>query len=246
MVFAHGYGCDQHVWSDLINAFAADFRIVTFDYVGSGQSDLSAYSRSRYSSLNGYVQDLLEIYEELTLRDTILIAHSVSCMVAVLAAIKQPEYFSRLVLIGPSPRYINDEGYTGGFEQEDLEGLLEMMDNNYLGWSAALAPQIMGNPERPGLSERLKNSFCATDPEIARQFAKVTFLSDNRSDLGSLGVPSLILQSSEDIIAPLEVGEYTHAELKDSTIVVLKSKGHCPHMSEPDEVVASIKSYLLN
>jgi sigma-B regulation protein RsbQ len=244
MVFAHGYGCDQHVWSDIQGAFESNYRLVAFDYVGAGGSDLSAYDKERYNSLSGYAQDILEVYEALDLSDTILVGHSVSSMIGLLAAVDRPELFSKLIFLGPSPRYLNDEDYFGGFERTDLEELFTMMDENYLGWSRALAPSIMGNSERPELGERLTNNFCATDPEIAKQFARVTFLSDNRADLAKLTVPSLTLQCSSDIIAPIQVGEYMHANMKDNTLVVMKASGHCPHMSAPEETIRIMKEYL--
>lgn len=244
IVFAHGYGCDQNVWQDIIGAFSPKHKIVIFDYVGAGKSDLSAYDKLRYNNLDGYVKDLEEIYEVLNLADTILIAHSVSCMIGLLLGITHPQYFRNMIFLGPSPRYLNDIGYEGAFAQEDLEGLFEMMDNNYLGWSRAIAPSFMGNPERPELGERLTNSFCATDPEIASQFARVTFLGDNRADLSKLTVPSLILQCSDDIVAPEYVGTYMHKQMKNSTLVVLKATGHCSHMSAPLETISAIKEYI--
>jgi len=244
MVFAHGYGCDQHVWGDIIGAFEKDYKIVSFDYVGAGNSDLSAYNKQRYSSLSGYALDILEIYEVLGLSDTILVAHSVSSMVAVLAAIQKPDFFHRIIFLGPSPRYLNDGDYFGGFEHEDLDELFKMMEENYLGWSSAIAPSIMANPNRPELGERLTNSFCATDPEIAKQFARVTFLSDNRADLPKLTVPSLTLQCTKDIIAPIEVGYYMNARMKDNTLVIMEASGHCPHMSAPVETISAIREYL--
>lgn len=246
MVFAHGYGCDQNVWEDIINDFSSDFQVVTFDYVGAGKSDLSAYTKERYSTLEGYATDIEEIYETLGLRDTYLVAHSVSSIIGLLVGIKHPEYFRGIIFLGPSPRYLNDKDYTGGFDRDDLEGLFEMMDKNYLGWSEALAPSIMGNAERPELGARLTNSFCATDPEIAKQFARVTFLSDNRNDIGKLTVPSLILQCTNDIIAPMEVGHYMHKHMPLSTLVIMDATGHCPHMSAPEETVKAIKNYISN
>jgi len=244
MVFAHGYGCDQHVWSDIQGAFEKDYRLVAFDYVGAGGSDLSAYDKERYNSLSGYAQDILEVYDALELRDTILVGHSVSSMIGLLAAIDRPEFFSKLIFLGPSPRYLNDGDYFGGFERADLDELFTMMDENYLGWSRALAPSIMGNSERPELGERLTNNFCATDPEIAKQFARVTFLSDNRADLSRLTVPSLTLQCSNDIIAPVQVGDYMQANMKHNTLVVMEASGHCPHMSAPEETIRIMKEYL--
>ena len=244
VIFAHGYGCDQHMWRLVTPAFAADYQIVLFDHVGAGRSDLGAYNRAKYSSLQGYADDLLEICAALDVRDGVFVGHSVSAMIGVLAAIKEPGRFSRLVLIGPSPRYINDEGYTGGFTRQDITQLLEFQDSNYLGWSSSLAPAIMGNPDRPDLAEELTNSFCRTDPEIAKQFAAVTFLSDNRADLPKVQTRSLILQCQEDAIAPLVVGEYVHAHLPESELVVLNATGHCPHLSAPDETIAAIQSFL--
>jgi sigma-B regulation protein RsbQ len=244
MLFAHGYGCDQHMWRLITPAFAETHRLVLFDHVGAGRSDLDAYDRVKYSSLMGYAQDVLEICRELELQDVIFVGHSVSAMIGVLAAIDEPERFARLVLIGPSPRYINDGDYIGGFSQEDITGLLEFQDSNYLGWSAQLAPVIMGNADRPMLAAELTNSFCRTDPEIAKQFAAVTFLSDNRADLPVVRVPSLIVQCQEDVIAPMTVGEYVHAHLPNSELVVLNASGHCPHLSAPDETIDTIKTFL--
>jgi len=244
MVFAHGYGCDQQVWSDIIKGFLSDYKIVTFDYVGAGLSDLDAYSSQRYSTLNGYAQDVLEVYQALNLKDTILVGHSVSSMIGLLAAIEKPELFSKLIFLGPSPRYLNDGDYFGGFERQDLEDLFTMMDNNYLGWSRALAPSIMGNADRPELGERLTNNFCATDPEIAQEFARVTFLSDNRADLPKLTVPSLTLQCSKDIIAPIQVGQYMHDHLQHNTLMIMDAEGHCPHMSAPAETIRQMQAYL--
>jgi sigma-B regulation protein RsbQ len=246
MLFAHGYGCDQEMWRWVAPAFADTHRIVLFDHVGAGHSDLTAYSRQKYSSLDGYAQDVLEICEALQLKDVIFVGHSVSAMIGILAAIKAPERFAHLVLIGPSPRYINSEadGYEGGFQKHEIDELLEFQDANYLGWATALAPVIMGNPDRPDLATELNNSFCRTDPEIARQFAAVTFKSDNRADLARVVTPSLILQCREDAIAPPIVGEYVHGALADSRLEVLDAVGHCPHLSAPDETISAIRRYL--
>ena len=245
MLFAHGFGCDQHMWRIVTPAFEADHRIVLFDYVGSGKSDLSAYDPERYRTLDGYARDVLDVCEALDLRDVTFVGHSVSAMVGVLAANEAPERFARLILIGPSPRYLNDApGYVGGFERADIEGLLETMDKNYIGWANFLAPAIMKNPDRPELGEELTESFCSTDPVIARRFAEATFYADNRADLAAVRVPSLILQCSEDIIAPLEVGDYLHRELTGSTLRVMQATGHCPHMSAPDETIALMQAYL--
>lgn len=244
MVFAHGFGCDQNVWDYIKDEFSSEYRLVLFDYVGAGKSDLSAYDEKKYSTLGGYVQDVIEIYEALGLQNTIFVGHSVSSMIGVLAANKEPSYFNKLIFLGPSPRYINDDGYKGGFERDELEGLFEIMDNNYLGWAQSLAPAIMGNKDQPQLGQALTNSFCATDPDIARQFAKVTFLSDNRSDLANLRVESLTLQCSEDIIAPIEVGRYMKQNTPGNSLVIMKATGHCPHMSAPGETIALIKAFL--
>lgn len=244
MVFAHGFGCDQNMWRFVWPSFAEEYRIVLFDHVGSGDSDPAAYDVQRYSSLQGYADDVLAICRELQLRDVIFVGHSVSAMIGLLAAAEEPELFSRLVLVGPSPRYIDDEGYIGGFSRQDIDGLLDSLASNYLGWSSAMAPAIMGNPERPELGEELTNSFCRADPEIARQFAKVTFLSDNRRDLSRVKTPSLVLQCADDVIAPQPVGEYVHDQLADSQLVLMEATGHCPNLSAPEETVAAIKDYL--
>jgi sigma-B regulation protein RsbQ len=244
MLFAHGFGCDQNMWRFVTPAFESDYRIILFDYVGSGKSDLTAYDPDRYSSLDGYAADVLDICHALDLRDIIFVGHSVSAMVGVLAANREPERFARLIMVGPSPRYLNDTGYVGGFERTDIEALLETMDKNYVGWANYLAPAIMKNPDRPELGTELTESFCSTDPVIARRFAEATFFADNRQDLALLRVPSLILQCSEDIIAPNAVGEYVHDALPDSSFHVMNATGHCPHMSAPGETIALIKEYL--
>jgi sigma-B regulation protein RsbQ len=244
MVLAHGYGCDQHMWRFITPAFAADYRIVLFDHVGAGRSDLAAYDPQKYSSLQGYADDVLEICTQLQLRDVVFVGHSVSAMIGVLAALREPSRFARLILIGPSPRYVNANDYTGGFTEKDIRDLLEFQDSNYLGWSSTLAPVIMGNPERPELSEELTNSFCRTDPEIAKQFAAVTFLSDNRSDLPGVRVPTLILQCQEDAIAPLPVGEFVQAQIPRSELTILNATGHCPHLSAPAETIQAMKAFL--
>ena len=244
ILFAHGFGCDQNMWRFISPAFADNYRIVLFDYVGCGQSNIQAYHSSRYSNLNGYAQDILEICEALELRNVIFVGHSVSSMIGLLAAIKAPEYFADLVLIGPSPCYINDEHYVGGFSRKDIDELLDTMDKNYIGWANFLAPAIMKNPDRPDLGRELTESFCATDPTIAKQFARATFLSDNRRDLTNLKRPSLIMQCSDDLVAPYEVGNYLHRNLSNSTLKILKATGHCPHMSHPDETIEVMREYL--
>ena len=246
MVFAHGFGCDQNMWRYITPAFEEEYRIVLFDYVGSGKSELAAYDAERYASLDGYADDVLEICHALELRDVILVGHSVSSMVAVLAANREPDRFERLVLVGPSPRYVNDAeaGYAGGFERSDIEGLLEMMDRNYLGWANYLAPAIVANPDRPELGEELTESFCSTDPVIARRFAEATFFADNRDDLSRVRVPALILQCAEDIIAPTQVGEFVHRAMPGSSFRQMRATGHCPHMSHPEETIEAIREYL--
>ena len=244
MLFAHGFGCDQNMWRYITPAFENDYKIILFDYVGAGKSAIHTYQPERYASLQGYAQDILEICEELQLTDVIFVGHSVSSMIGVLAAIEKPGYFEKLIMVAPSPCYINEEGYKGGFERKDIEDLLETMEKNYIGWANFLAPNIMGNADRPELGEELTESFCSTDPLIARQFAEATFFSDNREDLKNIKTPSLILQCSDDIIAPLEVGEYLEENLQGSTKKVMKAVGHCPHMSEPEETISLIKEYL--
>lgn len=244
MLFAHGFGCDQSMWRFVAPAFEPDHRVVLFDNIGAGGSDLSAYSRTKYSTLSGYADDVVAICRALELRDIVFVGHSVSAMIGVLAAISAPELFDRLVLVAPSPRYIHDKGYVGGFTQEDIEGLLELLDSNYMAWSSMLGPTIMGNPDRPELATELTNSFCRTNPEIARHFARVTFLSDNRADLPKLRKPSLILQCSQDAIAPDAVGEYLQRNLADSQLVKMRATGHCPNLSAPEETVAAIRAFL--
>jgi sigma-B regulation protein RsbQ len=244
MLFSHGFGCDGNMWRFIAPAFEDEYRVVVFDHVGHGGSDLSAYDPLKYDSLDGYADDVLEIVHELELTDVVFVGHSVSSMIGILAAAREPERFASLVLVGPSPRYIDDEGYVGGFAREDIEGLLESLESNYLGWSNAMAPLIMGNAARPELGEELTASFCRTDPAVARQFARVTFLSDNRADLERVRTPALVLQCSHDAIAPDEVGAYVHSRLPESTFVHLEATGHCPNLSAPEETVAAIRAFL--
>ncbi|GAA3394803.1 alpha/beta hydrolase [Cryptosporangium minutisporangium] len=245
MVFAHGFGCDQTMWRYLTPAFADRYRIVLFDYVGHGKSQLAAYDARRYDSLGGYAQDVLDVLDELDISSAVFVGHSVSSMIGALAAIEQPDRFESLVMVGPSPRYLNDAsaGYVGGFEPDDLRGLLDSMESNYLGWSSAIAPAIMGNGDRPELGEELTNSFCRTDPSIAQQFARVTFLGDNRADLPKVPVRSLVLQCTADVIAPEVVGEYVHENLPESKYVLLSATGHCPHLSAPAETIAAMHDF---
>jgi sigma-B regulation protein RsbQ len=244
MVFAHGFGCDQNMWRHVWPAFAENYRVVLFDHVGAGGSDARAYDPARYSSLEGYADDVLDICRELDLRETVFVGHSVSAMIGVLAAAAEPDRFARLVLVCPSPRYIDEGDYRGGFTAEDIDGLLRSLESNYLGWSSMMAPVIMGTPERPELGDELTNSFCRADPEIARQFAQVTFLSDNRSDLARVRTRSLVLQCSDDAIAPNEVGEYVHRHLAGSRLIALEATGHCPNLSAPQETIEAIRTFL--
>jgi sigma-B regulation protein RsbQ len=243
MLFAHGYGCDQSMWRLVTPAFERDHRLVLFDHVGHGDSKAAAFDRARYSTLDGYAADVLAICRELDLRDVTFVGHSVSAMLGVLAAIREPSRFARLVLVSPSPRYIDDEGYTGGFSQADIDALLDFLDENHLGWSSTMAPAIMGNADRPELGAELTAAFCRTDPEIAKHFARVTFLSDSRADLPKVTTPSLVLQCSQDVIAPLAVGEYVHANMPGSRFTLLKATGHCPHLSDPAETVEAIRAF---
>jgi sigma-B regulation protein RsbQ len=244
IVFAHGFGCDQAMWRFVAPDFEVDHRVVLFDHVGSGGSDLSAYDRQKYGSLRGYASDLVEICRELGLTDVVLVAHSVSAMIGVLAVAQAPELFGALVMVGPNPRYVDEDGYTGGFSRADILALLDSLDSNHLGWSTAMAPVIMGNPDRPELTAELTNSFCRTDPEIAHQFARVTFLSDNRADLCAVRIPTLVLQCSADVIAPDAVGQYVHERIPGSVLTRLRATGHCPHLSAPEETTAAIRAFL--
>jgi sigma-B regulation protein RsbQ len=244
IVFAHGFGCDQHMWRHVAPQFEDAFRVITFDHVGVGGSDASAYDPVRHGSLQGYADDVLAIVHELDLKNVVLVGHSVSATIAVLAANAEPDRFAKLVLVGPSPRYTDDVDYTGGFSEADIAELLESLDSNYLGWSQALAPAIMGNADRPELGAELTESFCRTDPDIARRFARVTFLSDNRADLPKVTVPTLVLQCTDDVIAPVAVGEYVRDAIPDARLVMLDATGHCPHLSAPEATTAAIAAFV--
>ena len=238
IIFVPGFGCDQNIWRFVAPFFEEDYQVVLFDHVGSGKSDTNAYNSSKYSDLHGYAQDVLDICATLSMNNVILVGHSVGSMIGMLASIQQPDYFERLVMIGPSPCYLNDPpDYMGGFEKEELEGLLDMMEMNYIGWANNFAQLIMGNPERPELYSELEESFCSTDPIIAGQFAKTTFFSDNRADLRKVTVSSLLMMCSDDAIAPVEVGQYIHRQLPHSTLRLMEATGHCPHMSHPEETI---------
>ena len=245
MLFAHGFGCDQNMWRFVAPAFERDYRVVLFDYVGGGGSDLASYDEGKYSSLDGYAQDVLDVCHALDLHDVVFVGHSVSSMIGVLAANREPERFARLVMLGPSPRYVNESpSYVGGFERTDLEGLIDMMDHNFIGWANYLAPVIMKNGDRPALGQELETSFCSTDPVIARRFAQATFFADNRADAARLQVPSLIVQCADDAIAPQVVGEFLHRTIPGSTHALLDVSGHCPHMSHPEETINVMRQYL--
>ena len=244
MIFAHGFGCDQNMWRFITPAFEKDYRVVLFDYLGHGGSDRSAYDPKRYATLDGYASDVLDICRELEIEHGVFVGHSVSAMIGALASLREPERFDRLVMIGPSPCYINDGDYAGGFSRDDIDGLLDSLDSNYLGWSSAMAPVIMGRPDEPALGEELANSFCRTDPTIAKQFARATFLSDNRADLAGVRAHCLVLQCSSDAIAPETVGRFVHAQLPNSRFVQMEATGHCPNLSAPGETIAAMKAFL--
>lgn len=243
LVFAHGFGCDQNMWRLVAPHFESTHRVVLFDHVGSGGAE-APYDPDRYATLDGYATDVLRILDELDLRDVVFVGHSVSAVIGALAHVRDPERFAALAMIGPSPRYINDEGYVGGFELADIEEMLSTLSSNYLGWSSGMAPAIMGNPERPELGEELADSFCRTDPDIAERFARATFLSDHRAVLPRISVPTLVVQCREDVIAPIEVGEYVAAAVPDSTLVILDATGHCPHVSAPVDVIDALEPFL--
>jgi sigma-B regulation protein RsbQ len=244
MVFAHGFGCDQNMWRHVSPAFEDKFRVVLFDHVGAGGSDLKAYDSAKYSTLDGYADDIVEIGNELRLKNAVFVGHSVSAMIGLLASVKARGMFKSLVMIGPSPRYIDDDGYVGGFKEQQITELLDFLSDNYMGWSTAMAPVIVGNPERPELGAELTNSFCRSDPDIAKEFARVTFKSDNRADLAKVSIPTLILQCSEDVIAPLAVGEYMHRKIANSKLMIMKATGHCPNLSAPEEVISAMRGFV--
>ena len=244
MVFAHGFGCDQNMWRFVAPAFEGDFKVIVFDHVGAGGAEPSAYDAARHASLEGYAEDVVALCRELGVEHGVFVGHSVSAMIGVLAARRAPELFDDLVLVGPSPRYIDDDDYVGGFSEGQIHELLDFLDVNHMGWSAAMAPVIMGNMDRPELGEELTNSFCRTDPDIAKRFARATFLSDNRKDLDGLSIRTLILQCSEDAIAPQAVGEYVHGRLANSRLVLMRATGHCPNLSAPGETIDAIRGYL--
>lgn len=244
MMFSHGFGCDQNMWRYITPAFEDDYKVILFDHVGAGKSDLNAFDPAKYEQLDGYADDIIEIINALQLTDIIFVGHSVSAVIGIIAAVQFPVLFKSLVLVAPSPNYINDEEYIGGFTRPQIDELLESLDNNHLGWSMTMAPVIMANSDRPELSAELSNSFCTTDPAIIRHFARTTFLSDKRAILPRLQVPAVILQCSNDVIAPLSVGEYMHTQMPDSELVVMEATGHCPNLSAPAETITAIKHFL--
>lgn len=246
ILYAHGFGCSRDMWSRVTPAFAATHRQVIFDYVGSGNSDRAAFDPQRYADLGGYARDILEICDALDLHEGVtFVGHSVSCSIGMLASIERPALFDRLVLLGPSPCFLNDPpDYEGGFEREDLEGLLSLMDQNYMGWAQYLAPVVAGASGSGEVAGTLTDSFCSTDPAVARVFARATFFADNRADLPKVPCPALILQHLKDNLAPLGVGEYMHAHLRASTLQVLDVEGHCAHMSNPALVVEAMRNYM--
>lgn len=245
MLFAHGFGCDQNMWRFVTPAFENDYKVVLFDHVGAGNSDLSAYSSEKYSQLDGYAADIVNICEELGLENVIFVGHSVSSIIGMIASLKSPNIFKSLIMVSPSPSYINDGDYVGGFTREQITELMDSLDNNHLGWSMTMAPVIMANPDRGELAEELSNSFCRTNPDIAKEFARTTFFSDKRDLLTQVGIPTLILQCSDDVIAPEEVGIYMHKHIKDSQFVLMEATGHCPNLSAPEETIAAMKAFLL-
>jgi sigma-B regulation protein RsbQ len=244
ILFAHGFGCDQGMWRFVAPDFEVDHRVVLFDQVGAGNSDLSAYDPDKYGSLRGYASDVVEICRELGLTDVVYVGHSVSAMIGVLGLQQAPELFGALVMVGPSPRYVDDDEYTGGFTRADIVAMLDSLESNHLGWSAQMAPVMMGTPDRPELGEELTNSFCRTDPDIAHRFARVTFLSDNRGDLAAVTVPTLVLQCTDDVIAPEVVGRYVHEAIPGSVFTKLSATGHCPNLSAPEETTSAIRAFL--
>lgn len=244
MVFAHGFGCDQNMWRYVAPAFEDRYRTILFDHIGAGGSDLSAYDQVKYASLDGYADDVVKLCQALNVRGGVFVGHSVSAMIGVLASKKAPELFEKLVLVCPSPRYVDDADYIGGFSLAQVEELLDFLDNNHMGWSQAMAPMIMGNADRPELGEELTNAFCRTDPDIAKRFARTTFLADNRADLQGVTARCLVIQCTEDVIAPQEVGDYVHRNLRNSEMVLLDASGHCPNLSAPEATIAAIEAFL--
>ena len=246
ILFANGYGCDQNMWRFITPAFENSFKLILFDHVGSGNADQSAYDYDKYNSLEGYANDIIEICRELSLSNVILVGHSVSSVIIMLAAIKEPELFNKLIMVAPSPCYINQDDYFGGFSKEDIDELVDSLESNYLGWASAITPVIMGTPDKPELTEELTNSFCRNNPDISKHFAKVTFLSDNREDLTKFKQDTLIIQCSKDVIAPIQVGKYMHKMIPHNKLVIIEATGHCPHLSNPKQTIQAMKEFLFN
>ncbi|PIY11251.1 MAG: hypothetical protein COZ18_04350 [Flexibacter sp. CG_4_10_14_3_um_filter_32_15] len=246
IIFVHGYGCDQNMWRFVAPQFEESHKVVLLDHVGSGKSDWSAYNMKKYSTLNQYASDLLEVIETLKLENSILVVHSVSAMVGALAVTEAPHLFKNMIMVCPSPCYLNDGDYQGGFEKDDIDDMIETLNSNYLGWASGITSVIMGNTDKPELTEELTNSFCQHDPAIAKNFAKATFTSDHRKELPKISIPTLILQVSQDLIAPMSIGEYVQTHIKNSKLEIIDGTGHCPHLSHPEETVAYLKNYLLN
>lgn len=244
MLFAHGFGCSQEAWKRITSAFVNDYKLILFDYLGAGNSDITAYDKEKYSTLQAYADDILEICHELNLKDVVFVGHSVSCMIGALAAIKEPSLFKKLIFIGPSPCYINKQGYIGGFDEDEIDSLLEIMEDDFIGWTKLMAPKVIGNSGRPALADEMQDFFCSADAAILKDFARVTFLSDNRSDLPAIPIETLTLQCTDDIIAPLAVGEFIKENTPGNKMVILKATGHCPHMSAPEETISAIKAFL--
>ena len=244
MLFAHGFGCDQTIWRYVTQAFEDKYKVILFDYIGSGKSDISYYNKERHSSLQGYADDVLTICKALQLQDIVFVGHSVSCMIGMLAAIREPELFSQLIMISPSPSYINDGNYKGGFERKQIDELFETMEHNLIEWASFLGPAIMGNPDKPELGEEMKERFCEGDHEITKQFARVSFFSDLRDQLKLLKIPALIIQCGEDVLVPIEIGQYMHDQMQQTTLKQMKATGHCPHLSAPNETINVIRNYL--
>ncbi|MHA3980978.1 alpha/beta fold hydrolase [Halovulum sp. GXIMD14794] len=248
IVFVHGFGCDQSMWGDVVRQLAPSHRIVTYDLTGMGQSDLSAYDPARYDDLQAHAEDLLAIIDELALDEAVVVGHSVGATIAILAANQAPEKVSRLVLVSPSPCFMNDAAsdYQGGFSRDELEGLIAFLDENHLGWSAQIAPTIAGQPEGGPASEELTQSFCRTDPAIAQHFGRVTFLGDARKAFQQAARPALILHCDEDALVPMAVADWMKDRMPEAALKILRATGHCPHMTVPVEVVAAIRDYLRN
>jgi sigma-B regulation protein RsbQ len=244
VVLVHGFGCDQGVWREVAAGLEGVFEVWRYDHLGSGSSDLSAYDPARYGNLNAYAADLVALLERLDLNDCVLIAHSVGATIAALAAVQVRERVGALVLLGASPRYLDDEGYHGGFGREDIDGLLEVMDANFLGWSQTMGPMVMGTPDRPALGAELAETFCRNDPQVARQFAAATFLSDHRDDFAAVRVPTLLLAPRDDVIAPASVGQWLNQAVPDSELQVMDAVGHCPHVSAPQETLTRLLAWL--